>query len=37
MEMKFINLPNSRHFNIVTRFYDPQKEAMKEREERTSD
>ena len=34
MGMKFINLPKSRQFNIVTRFYDPQKEAMKEREER---
>lgn len=32
--MKFTNLPKSRSFNIVTRFYDPQKEAMKEREER---
>lgn len=34
MGMKFINLPKSRQFNIATRFYDPQKEAMKEREER---
>lgn len=34
MGMKFINLPKSRGFNITTRFYDPQKEAMKEREER---
>ena len=34
MGMKFINLPNTRQFKIVTRFYDPQKEAMKERQER---
>lgn len=34
MALKFTSLPKSRHFNIVTRFYDPQKEAMKEREER---
>ncbi len=34
MGIKFMNLPKARQFNIVTRFYDPQKEAMKEREER---
>ncbi len=34
MGMKFLHLPRAKHFNIVTRFYDPQKEAMKEREER---
>lgn len=34
MGMKFLNLPKSKPFKIVTRFYDPQKEAMKEREER---
>lgn len=34
MGMKFLNLPKARQFNIGTRFYDPQKEAMKEREER---
>lgn len=32
--MRFINLPKSKSFHIATRFYDPQKEAMKEREER---
>ena len=32
--MKFVNLPKSRQFRFVTRFYDPQKEAMQEREER---
>lgn len=32
--MGMINLPKSRHFNIITRFYDPQAEAMREREER---
>ncbi len=32
--MRFVNLPKSKQFNITTRFYDPQKEAMKEREER---
>ncbi|HZL10268.1 MAG TPA: hypothetical protein VFC65_09750 [Prolixibacteraceae bacterium] len=34
MGMKFMHLPKSKQFNITTRFYDPQKEAMKEREER---
>lgn len=34
MGMKFLNLPKSKQFKIGTRFYDPQKEAMKEREER---
>jgi hypothetical protein len=34
MGMRFVNLPKSKNFNITTRFYDPQKEAMKEREER---
>jgi len=34
MGMKFMNLPRSKPFHIGTRFYDPQKEAMKEREER---
>ena len=34
MGMRFINLPKAKQFNIGTRFYDPQKEAMKEREER---
>lgn len=34
MGMKFLNLPKSKQFKIVTRFYDPQKEAMQEREER---
>lgn len=32
--MKFLPLPKSKQFKIVTRFYDPQKEAMKEREDR---
>lgn len=32
--MSFTNLPKSKQFNITTRFYDPRKEAMKEREER---
>jgi hypothetical protein len=32
--MGMLNLPKSRQFRIVTRFYDPQKEAMHEREER---
>lgn len=32
--MKFFSLPKAKRFNIVTRFYDPRKEAMKEREER---
>ncbi len=34
MGMKFVNLPKSKQFHITTRFYDPQKEAMQEREER---
>lgn len=34
MGLKFTSLPKSKPFKIVTRFYDPQKEAMKEREER---
>lgn len=34
MGMKFLHLPKSKPFKIVTRYYDPQKEAMKEREER---
>ena len=34
MGMKFLHLPKSKQFKIVTRFYDPQKEAMKERQER---
>lgn len=34
MGMRFINLPRQKAFNITTRFYDPQKEAMREREER---
>ncbi|MDP2334994.1 MAG: hypothetical protein Q8N05_00815 [Bacteroidota bacterium] len=34
MGMKFMHLPKAKQFNITTRFYDPQKEAMKEREER---
>ena len=34
MGMKFVNLPKAKQFSITTRFYDPQKEAMKEREER---
>lgn len=32
--MGMLNLPKNRQFKIVTRFYDPQKEAMQEREER---
>lgn len=32
--MKFLHLPKTKQFNMGTRFYDPQKEAMKEREER---
>ena len=32
--MSFLKLPRSKQFNIGTRFYDPQKEAMKERQER---
>lgn len=34
MGMKFLHLPRAKQFSITTRFYDPQKEAMKEREER---
>lgn len=34
MGMKLSPLPKSKQFKLVTRFYDPQKEAMKEREER---
>ncbi len=34
MGMKFMHLPRAKQFTIGTRFYDPQKEAMKEREER---
>jgi hypothetical protein len=34
MGLSFTNLPKSKHFSITTRFYDAQKEAMKEREER---
>lgn len=34
MGMKFFSLPKAKHFNITTRFYDPRKEAMREREER---
>ena len=34
MGMKFLHLPKAKQFNIGYRFYDPQKEAMKEREER---
>lgn len=34
MGMKFLHLPKSKQFKMVTRFYDPQKEAMKERQER---
>ncbi|MGE5394237.1 MAG: hypothetical protein ACM3P1_05785 [Candidatus Saccharibacteria bacterium] len=34
MGMKFLHLPKSKQFNMVTRFYDPEKEAMKERQER---
>lgn len=32
--MKFFSLPKAKHFNMTTRFYDPRKEAMREREER---
>ncbi len=32
--MKFLHLPKNKQFNMGTRFYDPQKEAMKEREDR---
>jgi hypothetical protein len=34
MGMKFLHLPKSKPFSIGYRFYDPQKEAMKEREAR---
>jgi hypothetical protein len=34
MGLKFTSLPKAKQFNIITRFYDPQKEAMKERQER---
>lgn len=34
MGMKFLHLPKSKQFSIGYRYYDPQKEAMKEREER---
>lgn len=34
MGMKFFSLPKAKHFAITTRFYDPRKEAMREREER---
>ena len=32
--MKFFSLPKAKHFHMTTRFYDPRKEAMREREER---
>jgi hypothetical protein len=34
MGMNFVNLPKAKQFKIGTRFYDPQQEAMKERQER---
>ncbi|HLN74076.1 MAG: hypothetical protein ACM3O8_04040 [Methylococcaceae bacterium] len=34
MGMKFLHLPKSKQFKMVTRYYDPQKEAMRERQER---
>lgn len=34
MALKFVSLPNAKKFKIGTRFYDPQKEAMLERQER---
>lgn len=34
MRMKFIQVPKAKQFHIGTRYYDPKKEAMKEREER---
>lgn len=34
MGMKFLHLPKSKQFSIGYRYYDPQKEAMKERGER---
>ena len=34
MGMNFMHLPKSKQFRITTRFYDPAKEAMREREER---
>lgn len=34
MGMKFLHLPKAKQFTIGTRFYDPRKEEMKEREER---
>lgn len=34
MALKFVSLPKAKQFNIATRFYDPRKDAMKEREAR---
>jgi len=34
MALKFVHLPRAKQFNIGTRYYDPKKEEMKEREER---
>jgi hypothetical protein len=34
MALKFLHTPKPKQFNFGYRFYDPQKEAMKEREER---
>ncbi len=31
---KFFHTPKARRFNITTRFYDPEKEEMKDREDR---
>ena len=33
MGMKFLHLPKSKQFKMVTRFYDPHQEAMKEHQE----
>ena len=33
MGMKFINLPKSKQFEIVTRYYDPQQEVLHKQEE----
>lgn len=34
MGMKFLHLPKAKQFSFGYRYYDPRKEAMKEREER---
>jgi hypothetical protein len=35
MGLKFLHLPKSKQFEMVTRYYDPQHEAMREDQEHT--